>query len=106
MAQSNHSIIRYCTDPFACIPYASPCKSIKDCKPTSECIVVDLDVVDSNIPGRALPEAHMELCRTRSTYCLYDRCVVTDPSWRDYTDKMAIQTFRLNVNSFASSQQH
>lgn len=76
---------RVCSKGFICKKYAQPCKTSADCKPESCCVVLDLDIIDSNIPGRLLPEASMQLCGDSSSlYCGSGVCGRTVPNWDNY----------------------
>ena len=77
--------LRVCTKGKECIPYAQPCKTVKDCLPTSCCVVLDLDIIDSNIPARSLPEASIQPCKanTDDLYC-NQVCARTTPSWGQF----------------------
>lgn len=76
---------RLCAKGKDCMPYAQPCKTVKDCLPTSCCVVLDLDIIDSNIPARSLPEASIQTCNatTDDLYC-NQVCARTNPAWSQF----------------------
>lgn len=77
---------RICPTGRDCIPFASTCQSVADCVPESCCVVLDLDVIDSNIPGRSLPEAYISTCGSNNKNKIYCAkvCGRTVPDWSDF----------------------
>jgi hypothetical protein len=81
----------YCISVDSCLPRATECETRYDCTKDACCIVKDLNVLESNIPGRALPGEYMEHCQPdphhrRSVYCQVGRCVTTIPDWFHVSD--------------------
>jgi hypothetical protein len=75
---------RMCSKGYTCAPYAQKCESIKDCKAESCCVVLDLDIIDSNIPGRSLPEAFIAPCGDTGDIFCDKVCGRTEPDWSDF----------------------
>lgn len=74
---------RTCTTGVDCAPYAQQCNTVQDCTPRSCCVVLDLDIIDSNIPARALPEASIHPCGDGTEHTLFcgGVCGFTIPDW-------------------------
>jgi hypothetical protein len=79
---------RQCSKGYTCAAYGQTCKTSKDCTAESCCVVLDLDVINSNIPGRSLPEAFIAPCgsSTEGTIFCDKVCGRTEPDWTDFID--------------------
>jgi hypothetical protein len=69
-----------------CKRYGQPCTSVGDCTATSCCVVLDLDVIDSNHPGRSLPEASIEPCGPDAKLYCIGVCGRSHPDWGEFND--------------------
>jgi len=79
-----------------CVPFATSCDADDAgaaCHSDACCVVLDLDVIDSNIAGHALPEASIQRCGDSShVYCSSAGkagggpgvCARTVPDWSDF----------------------
>lgn len=86
---------RICAKGKDCVPYATSCvgnDTRHACNADACCVTLDLDVINSNIPGRALPEASIQRCGTKRVYCSSAGaatpnqpgvCARTVPDWSD-----------------------
>lgn len=73
---------RHCTSSLACMPFASACVSNKDCSSKSCCVVLNVEALEVNIPGRAFPPAQIDKCEDTGNFCYQGRCMRTFPnSW-------------------------
>lgn len=82
----------FCPTAEDCAPFVQPCKTAADCYPSSCCAIIMLDAVSGNIPGSAIPEGRVQRCENADAYCQQplNICVVSEPSWRGFTDADAI----------------
>lgn len=55
-----------------------------------------LENVTGNIPGSAIPEGRVARCEAADVYCQYPYkvCVVSEPSWRGFSDQDAVKVFQ------------
>lgn len=60
-----------------------------------------LDNVTGNIPGSAVPEGRVERCEKADVYCQYPYkvCLVSEPSWRGFSDQDAVKVFQGTVDN-------
>ena len=72
---------RRCTTGAACVPYGQKCATAKDCKADSCCVVLDLDVMNSNLAARLVPEAFIAPCGSTSKLYCDEVCKRTEPDW-------------------------
>ena len=87
---------RICAKGKDCVPYGTSCVGNDEagaCNADACCVVLDLDVINSNIPGRALPEASIKRCGAKHVYCSSAGaptpnqpgvCARTVPDWSDH----------------------
>ena len=86
----------FCPTAEECGIYAQPCNTSEDCFPTSCCSVIMLENVTGNISGSAIPEGRADRCQQADVYCegRYKVCVVSEPSWRGFSDQDAVKVFQ------------
>ena len=55
-----------------------------------------LENVTGNISGSAIPEGRADRCQQADVYCegRYKVCVVSEPSWRGFSDQDAVKVFQ------------
>lgn len=77
---------RLCSKGYMCAAFGQKCETSADCTAESCCVVLDLDVINSNIPARSLPEAFIAPCgdKNASTIFCAKVCGRTEPDWTDF----------------------
>lgn len=104
--ETSQCVPRWCTVPEECRPFGQVCTTAKDCKPTSCCVVLELDNIALSTPGSMLPQARIAPCNSLNggigVYC-DGVCATSNPSWSAFSDSQVIKVLQAGLNNGSGS---